>query len=542
MASIKYLAGVFMLIISFGYGAVVGKYEIFPHDFIAGFKHLLSGVAEDRLVGRVFPERYETTHVALKVDVYNFVNDLGLSGWGGGLLSLDSQLIGLDRVGRFFWLDDNEIKLLSDLRVPTAEAHLVELVRQEDIPLLIKNRIINNFKVLDVDFFGDYIYISHHFFDVKTKSKTLVISRIEAKSFDDLRLSTSSDFELFFSLDDRVRYDMSENSSFRSNRAGGGIAFDDSGNLFLGVGDYQLDGLEGRPKVSQANDSPYGKVLKIGGKGKASVFASGLRNPQGLEFSEGGALVSVGHGPKGGDELNVLKRGANYGWPNVTFGTDYGALGWPLQDQQANHMGYEKPIFSWLPSIGPSSIEQVTWPSVWSGDLLIGGLANQSLHRLRYAEGRIIFDERIHIGERVRDVLTADGAIFLWTDNARLLRLSKATKDQSQNGFTAQDKELGLPDLVRTCSECHSGRGSPTRLPSLETIWGARIASSDYEGYSTGLELHSGKFWREDNLAQFLSDPAEFAYGSPMSQFRIVDDKLLHNLIDYLRRSSTRTE
>lgn len=152
------------------------------------------------------------------------------------------------------------------------------------------------------------------------------------------------------------------------------------------------------------------------------IFTYGHRNAQGLAVdSESGAIFETEHGPKGGDEINVLKAGANYGWPIATYGIDYsGAVISPFTDRP----GTEQPLKYWVPSIAPSGLavyRGALFPD-WSGDLLLGGLSEASptlggLRRIDIENGAVVGEERYLLGSRIRDVRVGpDGAIYVTTE------------------------------------------------------------------------------------------------------------------------------
>ena len=156
----------------------------------------------------------------------------------------------------------------------------------------------------------------------------------------------------------------------------------------------------------------------------------GHRNPQGLALdSATGVLWSHEHGPRGGDELNIITAGANYGWPIATKGRDYqGARISPYE----SYNGMVDPIHSWVPSIAPSGLviyRGDLFPD-WNGDALIGGLASRDLRRVDLEKGKSVGEEDLlsDLNGRIRDVRQAkDGAILLLIENGedgRLMRFA----------------------------------------------------------------------------------------------------------------------
>ena len=210
--------------------------------------------------------------------------------------------------------------------------------------------------------------------------------------------------------------------------AGGRIVRFSEDSVLLSVGNLLPTTLEG----------DYGRVLKLRlSDGASSVFATGLRNEQGLYFDqERGLILETEHGPRGGDEINVLQEGKDYGWPDVTYGTNYTVFDDASVDGTCvthcgTHAGHELPLFAFVPSIGISNL--VRYPADgaefhrWRGNLLVASLRAGTLFRLEYVDGRIVFSEPIPFGERLRDIaLLSTGSIALQTDSGNLLVLTRA--------------------------------------------------------------------------------------------------------------------
>ncbi len=123
------------------------------------------------------------------------------------------------------------------------------------------------------------------------------------------------------------------------SETGGRLLMTTAGELLLTLGDMGRDGRHGPPLAQQKNND-YGKILRLDGNGGAEVLSRGHRNPQGLVQTARGQLWATEHGPSGGDELNFIRPGANYGWPFVTYGNDYGKNFWPLAPEAQDHGAY----------------------------------------------------------------------------------------------------------------------------------------------------------------------------------------------------------
>jgi glucose/arabinose dehydrogenase len=201
---------------------------------------------------------------------------------------------------------------------------------------------------------------------------------------------------------------------------GGRMAWLADGTLLLTTG----DGFDYR-EAAQDLGSQMGKVIRMSADGSPAagnpfaeapwVWSYGHRNPQGLGVASDGTVWLHEHGPKGGDEVNIIEPGVNYGWPVITYGLDYnGAYVSPFTEME----GMRQPLHVWTPSIAPSGLtvyEGALFPQ-WQGDLFVGALVDRDVRRLDVEDGEIVGEEVLfgEIGERIRDVATGpDGAIYI---------------------------------------------------------------------------------------------------------------------------------
>ena len=165
---------------------------------------------------------------------------------------------------------------------------------------------------------------------------------------------------------------------------------------------------------AQDDVSIVGKIIFIDLlNGKHEIFSKGHRNPQGL-FVEDNLILSTEHGPNGGDEINKIVFGENYGWPVASYGETYN---WGKTkenkkelDFKKNHksLGFKEPIFSYVPSIGISEMVKIpdNFSILWKNNFLISSLYGYSLHRVKFSDNyeKILFNEKIFVGDRVRDL------------------------------------------------------------------------------------------------------------------------------------------
>lgn len=224
---------------------------------------------------------------------------------------------------------------------------------------------------------------------------------------------------------------------------GSRLVFDNEGHLFVALGERSRVGMR---EESQKLDSHLGKVVRIWPDGTVpednpfvgaedalpEIWSYGHRNQQGAALHpETGKLWTNEHGPRGGDEINIPEAGKNYGWPIVSYGTEYS--GAPIGEGKSTAPGMEEPIHHWTPSIGVSGMAFYTSDAIpeWQDSLFVGGLARPSLRRLTLDGQKVTAEETLleDLGARIRDVRQGpDGALYLLTDdeNGKLLRIVKA--------------------------------------------------------------------------------------------------------------------
>ena len=224
---------------------------------------------------------------------------------------------------------------------------------------------------------------------------------------------------------------------------GSRIAFDGDNNIYLSVGEGGSTSYGG-PNTGNNNaldsQSDWGKIHRIKDDGSipaenpiipgnttpTSVYSIGHRNPQGLAVHpETGDIWSSEHGPKGGDEINILKKGANYGWPAYSLGVNYDGT---TISSGHTATGITAPIYSWTPSIGICGITFITSNKFksWKGNLLVSGLASQKLYRCVAVNNQIV-QEEVLLSDygRIRNVIQApDGSIYVSVENpGRIIRI-----------------------------------------------------------------------------------------------------------------------
>jgi glucose/arabinose dehydrogenase len=220
---------------------------------------------------------------------------------------------------------------------------------------------------------------------------------------------------------------------------GSRLLFDKDGNLFVSAGERSI--LEGR-KQAQLLSAGLGKIFKITKDGKPApgnpflnqpgvmpeIYSYGHRNPQGLDINPAtGDLWEAEFGPRGGDEINLIKPGKNYGWPVITYGIEYegGKVGEGIQQKD----GMEQPVYYWDPVVSPSGITFYNSDSIpeWKNNLFIACLSSTHIDRLVIKNNKVVGEESLLADkkERFRDVMQNNGKLYAITDGGNLYMISK---------------------------------------------------------------------------------------------------------------------
>ena len=233
---------------------------------------------------------------------------------------------------------------------------------------------------------------------------------------------------------------VTDSATSHSRHFGSRIAFDREGHLFFGIGD------RGNRDAAQNLGNHIGSILRLNLDGSVpadnpfvgvtdardEIWSYGHRNPQGMAYDAlNKRLWSIEHGPRGGDEINLILPGRNYGWPVISHGKEYWA---PIAvGEGKSKPGMEQPYKVYIPSIAPSSLMLYSGRAFpeWRGNLFAGALKLRHLNRVTLSEStRVIDEERIleDLEERIRNVIEGpEGWIYFATDNGRILRIRPAS-------------------------------------------------------------------------------------------------------------------
>jgi len=220
---------------------------------------------------------------------------------------------------------------------------------------------------------------------------------------------------------------------------GSRLVFDKDGYLFVSAGERSI--LEGRAQAPKL-EAGLGKVFKITTDGKAApgnpflkqagampqIYSYGHRNPQGLDINPAtGELWEAEFGPRGGDEINLIHAGKNYGWPTITYGIEYS--GSKIGDAIQQKAGLEQPVYYWDPVISPSGICFYKGDAIpeWKNNLFIAALSGMHLDRLVIKNNKVVGEERLLVdqNERFRDVTYLNGMLYAISDGGNIYRIGK---------------------------------------------------------------------------------------------------------------------
>lgn len=479
-------------------------------------------------------------------------------GYGGGLQSMpDGRLFFATRAGEFGVLGTDLAARMLPLRV---DMNLDALGRHPISKQ--KNFMPNWFRVTDVDLQpiagGRYeLLVGHHHFDEARACVQTRLSRAELEEKDG-EWVTVRPFEVLLSTTPCITFfPPGYVFAFEGHLSGGRIARLTVGQVLFTTADHGWSGVRGYPSLSADDDSTLGKILLVDVPARTvQTYAKGVRNPQGLHIDSKGQIWETEHGPRGGDELNLITRGMDYGWPYSTLGTDYGPRPWAHSAIQGRHDQGVAPRFAWVPSIGVTALLEVRGAEfpLWKGDLLVLSLVGQSIHRLRLDGDRVIYDEPIRFeGQRLRDIAEMpDGRIALLSDSGTIILLRNADRpgvapylDASRNQrLSAQMSEAEralavagryaappspVVELARAavdaagqkvfqdhCATCHSLQPGEKEVgPSLHRMVGRKVGSTDFD-YSDGLARQSDT-WTAEGIVSFAANPTAMFPGSRMA-------------------------
>ncbi len=332
----------------------------------------------------------------------------------GFLESYNDRIFFITNLGKFFEIENFENKVIK-----TIKTNFNSITNSENFVKTMGVRGIYFDKLYDK------IYVSYIYND---KIKNCTGIALISSNFNNFKNITFDEVFRTKCINYKKLTDFNEMSS------GGKIISLDSENLLLTIGDFW------QKNISQDLSKDYGKILKINKNNFVSkIYSYGHRNPQGI-IKVNKNIYATEHGPRGGDEINLIEVNNNYGWPIVSYGPTY------KKDYSKyfldNHKNYQEPFLAFAPSIGISDIEYYNNNLLkrWKGDLLVASMKNNtgminllnpglSIYRIKLNQNKdkVIYQEKIFIGDRIRDIEILDnGTIFFVTEeNPSLYKINK---------------------------------------------------------------------------------------------------------------------
>lgn len=354
--------------------------------------------------------RLETQYFDIEFDEFQIGSNV--RGMGGALIGDGEQLIVATAGGIFLSIDLGSLKVqdnyLPSLNMGSNEIGASEFITVQETPP----------RVHDLLSIGDSYFVTFDRYDPIEDRVRFVLASIQKGSpkWSDIYISPPLDWSIF------------------TLGSGGAMTHNETSNsLIFSIGDFSLDRKNGLPSdfAAQSNTLPWGHILKLDLETlKTEMYSKGHRNTLGLSFMTDGQLISSENGPRGGDELNIIMRGKNYGWPFESYGTYYGSqerFGIPADLDQ--NQRFDQPIYTFLPSVAPSSLFQSrTFNESWKGNIIMGSLRAESLFNMKIDGKSIIYVEQIKIGHRIRDLIELRDALYCLTDSASIIRIVTAEK------------------------------------------------------------------------------------------------------------------
>ena len=351
-------------------------------------------------------------------------NDMGDN--GGSIAALCDDLLVVTAWGRFVLLSGREARSL-DGQVPMASDES-GLVRIPELETRYPDFNSRRFRVADVLLRPEStdrwrLFVTHNYADGECFGFRLSATAVRREGE---RVVVSPAWKTVADLGPCVF------TAELSLQAGGRMLSDGPNHLLVATGDFA--DLPLGNSARQDLDSNSGKLLRVDVEtGRTEVLAVGFRNPQGLARDADGVLWETEHGPRGGDELNVLEPGANYGWPLVSHGVRYGARIRDMTEPygEGRHDGYASPRFFWAPAIAVSSVivNDARFFPLWGNDLLVGTLGTAAVFRVRRDGTDVKSAERIDVGRAIRDMASMpDGRIALFDGSDHVLFVSRSEK------------------------------------------------------------------------------------------------------------------
>ncbi|MBX3430528.1 MAG: PQQ-dependent sugar dehydrogenase [Hyphomonadaceae bacterium] len=486
---------------------------------------------------------------------------------GGALAVLGGNLVFSSPLGRFGYLGADNVLRPLPLQAPTNVAAIRGTPLSEDPLFMAAEFRVHDLLARARGENSWELYASLSRFE-RAGCYQFKIVRARLEQAND-GLHVTSGWEDVFTARPGCIPDKDHGWRFQGTEAGGRMVLTDDNTMLVSVGDHQFDGYNSSQRAAMDPNWDLGKIIQIDLRSlETRIYTSGMRNPQGLVVMRDGRIFSTEHGPQGGDEINFIRRGANYGWPLVSYGVNYGfpRSVWPTDPHPGGHSGYTRPAFAFVPAIGINNLVQPDpreFPNWSDNDLFLISLRAGTLFHVATYEDHIAYVEPIELNrrflgrERLRDIVTlADGRNAILTDSGRIIFVRNAdlhtdaprsfvvrgysslTRPMPEEMFADGGSriEQGRQYFQISCASCHSLTGEIGNGPPLNGILGRHIAGVDGFSYSQAL-AHTHGVWTENALRSFMIDPSDYIPGSAMPSPGI-SWAMAPEIVDYLRTTT----
>jgi cytochrome c2 len=458
---------------------------------------------------------------------------------GGGLAEVDGNIVFASAQGHFGYLDRHSRLAPIDLHAPlNLEALRASPLMRDPLFELVNVRVQDLFS-RNIAPHRWELYATYSPF-VRENCFEFVLARVVLDTGEGgVRPENPDWHELYIARPGCIPY-KDHSWRFVGEQAGGRIQMLNDHTLLVSIGDHQFDGYNDRRNAPMDPSWDLGKIITYDlNNGHVRQYAIGLRNPQGLLIARDGRIFETEHGPHGGDELNLIEEGRNYGWPIVTYGMNYGfpRRDWEADPTPGGHDIYTRPLLAFVPSVGVSNLAQADtreFPLWGDNDLLVQSLRAETLFHIRLDGDRVAYSEPLPFeGERLRDIISlSDGRLAMLTDSGDIILVRNAERHLGEppqfsvagvssltqdelSAPNATPAERGRQMFAIGCGSCHSVTGEAGAGPPLNGVVGRRVGSVAGFPYSEALVRHGG-VWTEEAMTRFITDPQHAIPGTTM--------------------------
>jgi glucose/arabinose dehydrogenase/cytochrome c2 len=468
---------------------------------------------------------YDTVKLPLKISSIKM--PLEFIHGAGSIGSCNDSLIIMDRTGKFFQLINGEIVTMNGPRVPSNRDLIIKDIKLEDN--------LNLLRALSFQIRNNAIYASYQRYLGNGESQ-IVLSKSKINC-ETQKIEKWIDLKIF----NQIKRDALESAGMS-----GKFSFKSDDLVTISIGNSSSDLpyiiVDGQIiSKAQNDDQMEGKIFLLElSTSSLSLIAKGFRNIQGMYYDKKeDKLLTVEHGPLGGDEINIIYKNGNYGWPLITEGVNYGNYSLFNNDQKViNPVGkFIDPIYSFVPSAGISSIIKLnSFNERWKDNFLVGSLKAGTIFRTKIIDSKLLFLEPISLNKRIRDLVEINDTIFALTDDGYLLSL-KVDNEKLENNKRGEDSLFVNQIISERCFQCHglSGYNQNTAGPSLWKIYGRKIAADLNFKYSKNLSNNLG-IWDEEMLIELLTKKDSVRFSGINMPYQNLSKKEAMSVIEALRK------